>query len=139
MLFQNNIIVKCSPETSADSIRTDIRELGQIFSYLLSESQQEVSQSHVHLIRAMKELTLPSAATVLKHPLLWSLETTTAFLLTASDYYVQHPDFDKTSKLEIAESAPLNPNQQNWKTNREAMQAFSAEIVSFLLILSTFY
>jgi hypothetical protein len=113
-------------------LRNDIRELGQVFFYVLSESQQEVSQSHVHLIRAMKELALPSAATVLKHPFLWSPKTTTAFLLAAGDYYAQQPDFDKTSTLEIAASAPPNPHQNNWKTNREALKAFPSQFVNLL-------
>ncbi len=111
-------------------MKNDIRELGQIFSYLLSESRQEISQSHVHLIRAMKELALPSAASVLKHPFLWSPEMTVAFLLAAGDYYVQHPNFDKISKLDTVVLALLNPDQRNLTTNREALQAFSLQTVN---------
>lgn len=103
-------------------MKNDIRELGQIFSHLLSESPQEISQSRIHLIRAMKESVLPSAASILKHPFLWSLEMTTAFLLAARDYYVHHPNFDKISTL--------NPDQENLITNRVALQTFSLQMVN---------
>ena len=124
-------IVKYS-ETSDATTKNDIQKLGTIFSHLLSKSKLEfIPQSHVHLIRAMKELDLPSAASILKHPFLWSPEITSAFLVAAGDFYVQHPTFDKMSKLEIPLSASLNSIQQNCKTNREALEAFSSQTVIF--------
>ena len=112
-----------------DTVKKDIRCLGQIYSDLLRQVDAAMTPCSDHLIRCMIDLEdecVPPSEAVFYHPFFWSHEEVFDFLLMSVDFYAQNPSIEKNSSIINLLSVQLSQlEQKNLQTKREAIDTFS--------------